>query len=77
MARIAGFRPISKERTQLHAAIEAGYLTFTDDGLGTVFQIDTTGSENRQNPGRLSQTLQLDRAAAIQLVSLLTRAFDL
>ena len=41
----------------------------------TVIQIDTHGSEDRANPGKQSQTLQLGRDAAKQLFDLLKRRY--
>ena len=41
------------------------------------FQIDTYGSENRQLKDKISQSIQLNRDMAIELVELLQREFDL
>ena len=44
---------------------------------GKLIQLNTYGSDEREFPGKLSQTLQLDRGAAEQLVSILKHEFDL
>ena len=48
----------------------------TVDAEGSVLlQLDTYGSEDRAIPGKQSQTLQLDRAAAEELVGILRTTF--
>lgn len=48
----------------------------TGDASGTrILQLDTHGSEQRELPGKVSQTLQLDEARARQLWELLGREF--
>jgi hypothetical protein len=76
MALIKHFEPLDLERTSLHEEVEARYAVHKIDGVGFV-QINTYGRPGREIPGKVSQTIQLDRSAAKQLVSILTRAFDL
>ncbi|MEK4033562.1 hypothetical protein WOC76_16265 [Methylocystis sp. IM3] len=40
-----------------------------------IIQIDTFGSEDRQNPGKQSQTLQFGRESAKQLFDLLKQTY--
>ena len=46
----------------------------TPDGE-TLLQLDTFGSTTRENPGKGSQTIQVNERAAAQLMKLITRAF--
>ena len=70
------FSHIDKERNMLHESVEATYCTFTK-GENKYFQIDTYGSERRQLKAKLSQSIQIDREMAIELVELLQKEFDL
>ena len=70
------FSHIDKERNMLHEVVEATYCTFTK-GENKYFQIDTYGSERRQLKAKLSQSIQIDREMAIELVELLQKEFDL
>lgn len=70
------FSHIDKERNTVHESVDATYCTFTK-GENRYFQIDTYGSENRQLKDKISQSIQLDRDMAIELVELLQREFDL
>ena len=70
------FSHIDKERNMLHESVEATYCTFTK-GENKYFQIDTYGSEQRQLKAKLSQSIQIDREMAIELVALLQKEFDL
>ena len=42
-----------------------------------IFQIQTYGSSERQAKGVASQTIQFDKAQAIELIALLQKEFDL
>jgi hypothetical protein len=41
-----------------------------------IVQIDTNGSDDRANPGKQSQTIQLGREAARELFDILKRTYD-
>jgi hypothetical protein len=41
-----------------------------------IVQIDTSGSADRANPGKQSQTIQLGRVAARELFDILKRTYD-
>jgi hypothetical protein len=42
-----------------------------------IVQIDTFGSDDRQISGKISQTIQLNKVAAEQLVEVLRRAYGI
>lgn len=75
MALIRKFnRKPQRERMSAHGVIEADYIPFERDGR-VLLQIDTYGSKGRQNPGKQSQTIQLDRDSASQLFIILKQEF--
>jgi hypothetical protein len=69
-------QPISKERIRLHETTEATYTTFME-GDSKIFQIDTYGSEGRVIKDKVSQSIQLDRESALELIGLLLKEFVL
>ena len=54
--------------------VTARYL-LAESGGRKVLQINTYGSEERANPGKLSQTLQFSEAGARELFELLRREY--
>ena len=76
MALVRKFERLVTERTQLQDEVEAKYAVFERDGRGFV-QINTYGRADRKLPGKLSQTIQLDREGAEALVAILKKAFAL
>lgn len=44
-------------------------------GSARILQLDTFGSNDRANPGKQSQTLQLDRSVAEDLIRIIQSAF--
>jgi hypothetical protein len=51
------------------------YWKSFEAGGSRILQLDTFGSEERQIPGKLSQTLRLDEEQARRLVNLIDRVF--
>jgi hypothetical protein len=75
MALITEFVEPQTERRRVDpTTVTCDWLTFRSE-RGTVLQLSTGGSATRANPGKSSQKIQLDHAAALQLVSLIERAF--
>jgi hypothetical protein len=74
MALIREFMEISKESNRVHDVVDCGWTVFESDGAVYV-QLDTYGTDHRQNPGKVSQSLQLDEDAARALTHILARAF--
>jgi hypothetical protein len=58
--------------TQVDAIVKI--FNTQDDRI--VVQIDTRGSEDRENPGKQSQTLQLGEEAAKQLFDILKQTYN-
>jgi hypothetical protein len=76
MALIRSFERRPMQRNSLHKEIGATYTPFEADGR-VLLQIDTYGTEDRQMPGKKSQSIQLDRQGAEALVEILRREFRL
>ena len=75
MARIRNIE-IGPPKGQLHrTSVDAIVRIFGQGADGPVVQIDTFGSQDREIPGKLSQTIQLDRRAALQLTKILKDAY--
>lgn len=74
MALIASFesRPITVSR--VHQPVECGYAA-ADVGGQRVLQLETYGSRDREMPGKVSQSLQLDEDGARKLKRILEAAF--
>ncbi len=67
---------LSKERNMIHEKVYATYSIFDNYGEHYV-QIDTYGRSDREQPGKISQSIQLDKETASYLVDLLKSEFDL
>jgi len=75
MALIREFAEKRRQQTSLHEEVEASYSRFERDGR-TLLQIDTYGRSTRENPGKISQTIQFDEQGASQLYEIIKRAFN-
>jgi hypothetical protein len=74
MARIESFEPGNRDRLTLHDPIQAIYYRYELDGR-KLLQIDTSGRHTRENPGKTSQSIQLDETSARQLFDVLADHF--
>ena len=64
------FKKSDKSRVRVHETVKATYTVFEDDGI-KYFQIDTYGSDYRQDKDTLSQSIQVDKDTAKYLIGLL------
>lgn len=77
MAFISEFERDDKEVKSLHPTyVVCNYMAREFDGK-KVLQLNTYGSNDREKPGKLSQTLQLDEAGAISLLKILKSEFGI
>ena len=78
MAQISleSIKKIEKYRNIVHEKVHTTYTTFEMDSEKYV-QIDTYGRIDRENPEKISQSFQFDRATAEFLVKLLSEEFGL
>lgn len=75
MARISTFVKAEQAYGKPQPTIvKCVWRVFDHNGV-RYLQLDTLGSSGRRNPGKQSQTIQLNRDAASQLLTLLANAF--
>ena len=76
MALVRRFKNVTRNRYAVHGEVDCTVAAFVINGQ-TFLQLDTGGSRGRKLKGKTSQSIQFDRDAAEQLVSLLRRTFEL
>lgn len=69
------FSKITKDRIHVHEPAEATYSVFMNEDA-TYFQIDTYGSDSRKDKGKISQSIQIDREMAFELIEILHKEFN-
>lgn len=74
MTLIRSLTHVTKERQSRHGESDGGWSIAKVDGV-TYFQLDTYGSDDRQQESTISQSIQLDRERALQLISALRQTF--
>lgn len=74
MALLQTMTKVTKDRQARHKPTDGGWSVFTADGV-TYFQLDTYGTGDRQDVGTVSQSIQIDRQRAADLVSALREVF--
>jgi len=67
---------IDKTRNTIHEKVHASYTVFEKDGRKYV-QFDTYGRSDRENPDKISQSLQFDEETARYVIKLLLNEFSL
>ena len=67
---------IQKDRNTIHEKVYTTYSTFNNGGNHYV-QIDTYGRGDREHPGKISQSIQLDETSAKYLFDLLKKEYNL
>ena len=76
MAKIRSLKEERRDGYSVHDEIDGVYFIFEKDGK-RLLQIDTHGREGRKLGGKTSQTLQFDKDAAIELLAIVRKAFNL
>lgn len=71
------FKRIEKDRNSIHKEVETTYTSFTNNSGEKYFQLDTYGSSDRQFHGKISQSVQLNKKAAQELITVLKNEFNL
>lgn len=66
---------LQKDRNYVHDKVYTTYSVFDELGEHYV-QIDTYGRSNRELPGKISQSIQLDKESAKVIFDLLKTEFD-
>jgi hypothetical protein len=78
MARISPdrFEPIVKGRNNIHGYVDSTYCSFILNNT-KIIQIDTYGSEDREIKNKISQSIQIDREMAVELLKILKDEFNI
>ena len=66
---------LNKDRNTVHEKVYTTYSTFNRCGKHYV-QIDTYGRSDREQPGKISQSIQLDEKSAKYLFNLLKAEYN-
>ena len=75
MALIAEFEEIQKQVGKVHKPVRCGYCSFLASDQTRYLLLETYGSEDRQMPDKISQSIQLDEGAARQLMAIIRSEF--
>ena len=67
---------LEKDRNSVHDKVYTTYSTFNYGGKHYV-QIDMYGRSDREMPGKISQTVQLDEESAKYLFELIKKEYNL
>lgn len=73
---LKNIKRIDKNRNLIHDKVHTTYTIFEADG-NKYIQLDTYGKIDRENPEKISQSIQLDRETARFLVDLLVKEFNM
>lgn len=76
MALVKKLERVEKQRNSVHEEVECTYTIFTNSAGDKYFQIDTYGSNNREIRGKVSQSIQLNKDSAIELLEIITKEFN-
>lgn len=71
---ISKIEKLNKDRNSIHEKVYTTYSSFDSCGKHYV-QIDTYGRSDREQPGKISQSIQLDKDSAEFIFDLLKREF--
>ena len=74
--RPESFKRIEKNRNTIHEPVHATYTVFEMAGKKYI-QFDTYGRIDRENPEKLSQSIQMDEETAKWIVALLCNELSL
>lgn len=74
MALVTKVEERFKDRYSIHKPTECSYFIVHDDGK-KYLQIETTGSDDRQIQGKVSQSIQFSPEAIKQLKEILSNKF--
>jgi hypothetical protein len=74
MARISEFFEVQTSAQVHPTTVECGYRRISSPD-GYLLQLSTYGSDNRQSQKKVSQTLQLDRERAAELLRIIRGTF--
>lgn len=74
MALVSSLERIRKDRQTVHRPTRCLSSVFDADGHRFI-QLDTYGSDEREHPEKVTQSIQFDKQAAAQLFKLIRETF--
>jgi hypothetical protein len=77
MAFVQAFRRGNRQTVRRQPTTVECHYSVSGSGGTKLLQLDTFGSKDRENPGKQSQTLQIDEAGARILIELLRAEFEI
>jgi hypothetical protein len=75
MALVSSIEPSRKERQTVHRPTRCLSSTVEGSEGHRYIQLDTFGSDEREHPEKVSQSIQFDKQAATQLLQLIRETF--
>ena len=75
MALVSNIIKSFKNKHTIHKKTECSYFVVYDDMGKKYLQLETTGSEDRKEKGKVSQSIQFSPEAIAQLKELLAKEF--
>ncbi len=75
MALVRKIEPREKDIRAVHNTTTCTFTVFVDEDGGRYLQLETYGSEEREIPGKVKQTLQFNEQSAAQLLKILRDTF--
>ena len=75
MALIVKFEERDIGAGRIHDPVDCAYRAFSVQGGRVILQLETYGRSTRAEPGKVSQSVQLDEQAAGELVRIIRRSF--
>ncbi|MCZ0704479.1 hypothetical protein J2T56_003001 [Natronobacillus azotifigens] len=71
------FNRVDKHKKNVHEEVESTYSIFTANSGEKYIQIDTYGKSDREIPGKVSQSIQINKTMAKELLKLIEHEFNL
>ena len=75
MALVTELERIEKQRPKVHKPIKGTYFSFIGSRNKRYLVLETYGSENREFPGKVSQSVQFDEEGAAHFIRILREEF--
>jgi hypothetical protein len=75
MALVTQFERIEKDHPKVHKGTHAAYFSFIGPENKRYFILESYGSEDRQFPEKVSQSIQLDEEGAAHMIRILREEF--
>ena len=75
MALVTELERTEKQQPKVHKPVKGTYFSFIGPRNKRYFVLETYGSEDREFPGKVSQSVQLDEEGAAHFIHILREEF--